>query len=145
MGFASYYRRFVKDFAKIAEALHQLTQRSAPFKWTDACQKAFDELRRRLTSTPILAYPDFNRHFILDTDVSDTRIGAVLSQVDDDGRERVIAYGSRLLSKAERQYCVTRRELLALVTFTKHYRSYSTGQRFLLCTDHGSLTWLRNF
>ena len=101
--------------------------------------------RRCLTSAPVLSYPDFSRQFILDTDASDTGIGGVLSQVDADGRERVIAYGSRLLTKPERRYCVTRRELLAVVTFTRQYRSYLTGQRFLLRTDHGSLTWLRNF
>ena len=145
LGFASYYRRFVKDFAHIARPLHRLTERCTAFVWTEECQEAFDELRRRLTSAPVLAYPDFSRQFILDTDASDTGIGAVLSQLDDDGRERVIAYGSRLLTKTERRYCVTRRELLAVVTFTKQYRSYLTGRQFLLRTDHGSLTWLRNF
>ena len=145
LGFAGYYRRFVKDFAQVARPLHRLTERPTNFVWTTECQDAFDELRRRLTSAPILAYPDFSRQFVLDTDASDTCIGAVLSQVDGEGQERVVAYGSRLLTKPERQYCVTRRELLAVVTFTKQYRSYLTGQRFLLRTDHGSLTWLRNF
>ena len=70
---------------------------------------------------------------------------AVLSQVDREGRERAIAYGSRLLSKAERRYCVTRQELLAVVTFTRHFRPYLVGRHFLLRTDHGSLTWLQNF
>ena len=98
-----------------------------------------------LCSTPVLAYPDFTRPFILDTDASDAGIVAVLSQIDSEGNECVIAYGSRLLTKPKRQYCVTRRELLAGVNFTKRYRSYLTGQKFLLHTDHGSLTWLRNF
>ena len=78
-------------------------------------------------------------------DASDTGIGAVLSQQDDEGRERVIAYGSRVLSKAERRYCVTRWELLAVVMFTRQYHPYLMGRRFLLRTDYGSLTWLRNF
>ena len=73
----------------------------------------------------------------MDTDASDTGIGAVLSQVDENGRERAIAYGSCLLSKQERRYCVTRRELLAVVVFTRQFRPYLLG--------HGSLTWLRNF
>lgn len=127
LGFAGYYRRFVKDFAKIARPLHRLTECPNTFAWTSKCQQAFDELRRRLTSAPVLAYPDFNRQFILDTDASDTGIGAVLSQIDDSGQERVIAYGSRLLRKPERRYCVTHRELLAVVTFTREYRSYLTG------------------
>ena len=93
----------------------------------------------------MLAYPDFSRPFILDTDASDVGIGGVLSQVDGEGRERVIAYGSRLLSKAERRYCVTRRELLAVVAFTQQYRPYLLGRKFQLRTDHGSLMWLTNF
>ena len=107
LGFASYYRRFVKDFAHIARPLHRLTERTASFVWTDECQDTFNQLRQCLCSAPVLAYPDFSRPFILDTDASDVGIGAVLSQEDGEGCERVIAYGSRLLSKAERRYCVT--------------------------------------
>ena len=112
LGFANYYRRFIRDFAEIAKPLHRLTEKTAPFNWTVECQAAFQELRQRLTSALILAHPDFSQQFILDTDASDTGMGAVLSQVDREGRERAIAYGSRLLSKTERRYCVTRRELL---------------------------------
>lgn len=84
-------------------------------------------------------------HFqiILDTDACDTEIGAVLSQ-EHEGKERVVAYASRTLSKAERKYCVTRKELLAVVIFMKHFRPYLFGHHFLLRTDHGSLVWLYN-
>ena len=135
LGLANYYRRFISDFATIAKPLHQLTE----------CQEAFDHLRRRLTTAPVLAFPDYSKPFILDTDASDTGIGAVLSQLDDDGRECVIAYGSRLLTKAERRYCVTCRELLAVVVFTSHFRPHLLNRHFKLRTDHGSLTWLCNF
>ena len=121
------------------------TERPTSFTWTNECQEAFEELRHRLTTAPILAYPDFNCQFILDTDASDTGIGVVSSQIDGEGRERDVAYGSRLLTKCERRYCVMRRELLAVVTFVKQYCSYSVGQRFILRTDHGALTWLCNF
>ena len=96
-------------------------------------------------SPPILAFPDYQKPFTLDTDASNLGIGAVLSQEQDDGQERVIAYGSRVLSKAERRYCVTRRELLAVVYFLQHFRPYLLGRHFTLRSDHGSLTWLRNF
>ena len=145
LGLASYYRRFVKDFATIAKPLHRLTEKTMDFKWTSECQSAFEELRRNLTAAPILAFPDFEKPFILDTDASDFGVGAVLSQVQDDGTERAIAYASRVLSKPERRYCVTRRELLAVVTFIQHFRPYLLGRRFTLRTDHGSLTWLSNF
>ena len=145
LGFASYYRRFIPKFADVAKPLHRLTERGTPFRWTKEGKWAFEELRRRLTTSPMLAYPDFERPFILDTDASDVGIGTVLSQIDDQGAERVIAYGSRVLSKPERRYCVTRRELLAVVIFTKHFRLYLAGRHFLLRTDHASLAWLRSF
>jgi len=145
LGLANYYRRFIRNFADLAKPLHKLTERNVAFSWTQECQDAFDSLRLKLTSTPILAYPDFNKSFLLDTDASNSGIGAVLSQVGDDGLEHVVAYASRLLTKPERRYCVTRRELLAVVTFTKHFRPYLLGKHFTLRTDHGSLQWLYNF
>ena len=81
----------------------------------------------------------------MDTDASGDGIGAVLSQEQPDGTERVVAYASRVLTKAERRYCMTRQELQAVVVFLQHFRPYLLGRRFTLCTDHGSLVWLRNF
>ena len=98
-----------------------------------------------MTTAPVLAFPDFSKTFILDTDASDAGIGAVLSQLDDDKKEHVIAYASRTLSKPERRYCVTRKELLDVITFIHHFRPFLLGNKFVLRTDHGSLTWLANF
>ncbi|GFU29445.1 hypothetical protein TNCV_418801 [Trichonephila clavipes] len=97
-----------------------------------------------LTSAPILAYPEIGKQFIVDTDVSHGSIGAVFSQ-EIDGQERVIAYFSKCLFKPERNYFVTRKELLAIVKAVEHFRPYIYGRRFLLRTDHASLTWLLNF
>ncbi|KAJ8349654.1 hypothetical protein SKAU_G00247840 [Synaphobranchus kaupii] len=105
---------------------------------------AFDQLRAALTEAPVLAYPDAQRPFIIDTDASNTVLGAVLSQEDEDG-ERVVAYYSRALGKVERIYCVTWQELLAVVRALHHFRPYLQGSHFLLRTDHASLTWLLNF
>ena len=145
LGLASYYRRFVKGFATVAKPLHQLTENAKDFRWTPDCQTAFETLRRLLVTAPVLAFPDFHKPFILDTDASNTSIGAVLSQTDDEGKERFVAYASRVLTKSERRYCVTRRELLAVVTYIRHFRPYLLGKHFTLRTDHGSLAWLRNF
>ena len=145
LGLANYYRRFIRNFATIAKPLQRLTEKNAPFSWTISCQKAFDELRTCLVSSPVLSYPDYSKCFFLDTDASDTGIGAVLSQVRDDGSECVIAYASRSLSRQEQRYCVTRKELLAVVDFMHHFRPYLLGREFTLRTDHGSLIWLRNF
>lgn len=120
LGLCSYYRRFIKDFSSIAKCLHTLKEKGADFKWTSDCQSAFDTLKLRLTNAPILGHPDFDHRFILDTDASNVSIGAVLSQ-NIDGTERVVAYASRTLTKCERRYCVTRKELLAFVHFVKHF------------------------
>ena len=144
LGLAS-YRKFVKDFSKIAKPLFNLTKKEKKFIWEEGTEAAFQELKNRLISAPILAFPQADgSEFILDTDASAYAIGAVLSQVQE-GRERVIAYGSRCLDKPERNYCVTRREMLAVVYFTKYFKHYLLGRRFLLRTDHGSLSWLQNF
>ena len=99
LGFANYYRRFIRDFSQVAKPLHRLTERNCPFKWTSECQQSFDKLKVKLTTAPVLAYPDYNKPFILDTDASDFGIGAVLSQKDDEGQEHVVAFASRSMSK----------------------------------------------
>ena len=97
----------------------------------------------------MLAYPDFSPEagsFILDTDASQYHgIGAVLSQQQQDGTERVIAYGSRSLNEHEKNYCATRLEMLALVTYVDYFRYYLLGRRFRIRTDHSSLKWLTSF
>ena len=148
LGLANYYRKFIKDYAGIAHPLHRLTGKNVRFEWSSECDAAFKELRERLCSAPILTLPDFEQGsgmFILDTDASDFAIGGVLSQRGSDGLERVIAYGSKNLSAAEINYCVTRREMLALVHFMTEFRPYLLGRKCLVRTDHASLQWLRTF
>ena len=102
------------------------------------------ELKKKLITSPILILPRFHLDFILDADASGDGLGAVLSQVVD-GREHVVAYASRVLSRTEKKYCATRREMLALVWATCHFRPYLYGKPFTLRTDHNSLKWLHNF
>ncbi|KAF8791695.1 Retrovirus-related Pol polyprotein like [Argiope bruennichi] len=124
--------------------LHKLTEVKQKFIWTDECDNAFNKLKDAQTSVPVLAYPEIGKQFILDTDASHECIGAVLSQ-EIDGQERVIAYFSKCLSKQERNYCVTRKELLDIVKAVENFHPYLYGRRFLLRTDHALLTWLLNF
>src|SRR6266516_3741743 len=138
LGLVSYYRRFIRSFSEIAAPLHALTGKKVRFKWTDECEEAFQELKQRLISCPIVAMPSDEGEYRLDTDASNFAIGAVLSQVQN-GDEKVIAYASRMLNPAERNYCVTRRELLAVVHFTKQFRTYLLGKEFLIRTDHSAL------
>ena len=108
MGLAKYYRRFVKGFAHIANPLNALTKKGVKFEWTQSCADAFDKLKRAaLVSVPILAYPDFKKEFLLFVDASSTGIGFTLAQ-NQNGKEVVIAYHGRGLSKAEQSYSTTR-------------------------------------
>ena len=142
IGLCSYYRKFVKDFATIATPLHRLMEKEVCFEWDDESQEAFEKLKLALTSPPILAMPNECDVFVLDTDASDKCIGAVLSQRQE-GEEKVIAYASKALSQCEKNYCVTRREMLALVHFVKEFRPYLLGRRFVIRTDHAALRWLQ--
>ena len=119
-----------------------MTRKGRSFQWTPECQEAFEHLKAVLTSAPILAMPDEDSTFTLDTDAAISSIGAVLSQTQY-GLERVVAYASRKLSKAEMNYCVTRRELLAVVYFVKYFKHYLLGRKFVVRTDHSALQWLK--
>ncbi|CAF5042976.1 unnamed protein product, partial [Rotaria magnacalcarata] len=148
LGLTSYYRRFIKNYAAIAEPLISLTRNSdnKPFQWTSLCQQAFDHLRHLLIEAPIIAYPQFDKTFILQLDASDFGLSAILAQklVDDDGvqREHVIGYASRTLTSSERKFSPTERECLAIVYGCSHFRPYLEGVRFTILTDHKALKWL---
>ena len=147
LGLAGYFRRYLATFAKTAAPLTQLTQKHVPFHWSPEAETAFTKLKDMLTSAPVVALPRFEDDaapFILDTDASDSGIGACLLQVQDGG-ERVISFASATLTKSQKNYSVTKRELLAVVTFVTHFRHFLLGRKFVLRTDHSSLQWLLNF
>ena len=146
LGLCSYYRRFISGFSKIASPLHDLTKDGvdvAAVSQTEVCQSAIIQLMDAITSEPVLATPRFDRPFIVSTDAANTEgLGAVLKQLDNDGRERVIAYYGRKLNKHERHYTVTEIELLAAVEAIKNWRPYLWGRKFKLVIDHSALRWL---
>lgn len=143
LGLTGYYRRFIRDFAKTAKPLNQLLKKEVPFKWTSEQQNAFESLRDRIRSQPILQYPDFKKPFLVTTDASNYAIGAVLSQ-GIIGKDLPIAYGSRALNSAEINYFTTEKELLACVWAVQHFRPYLYGRDFTLVTDHRPLVWLHS-
>jgi len=143
IGMASWYRRFVKDFSKISTPLTRLTGKNARWQWGEAEENAFRQLKTALTTAPILACPDYQRIFILQTNASTLGLGAVLTQNFPEG-ERVIAYASRTLKPAERNYTATKLECLAVVWGIRRMRDYLEGYRFTVVTDHQSLKWLKN-
>ncbi|GBN05495.1 Retrovirus-related Pol polyprotein from transposon 297 [Araneus ventricosus] len=144
LGLCTYYRRFVRNFSAIARPLHKLTEARSNFNWTEECEKSFNSLKQALITSPVLTYPRTDKEFILDTDASNEGIGAVLSQKIGN-EEYVIAYFSKSMGKPERNYCVTRKELLAIVKSIEHFHYYLYGRKFLLRTDHASFRWLLNF
>jgi len=144
LGLCMYYRRFISRFTDIAKPLTRLTEEKRTFEWSTEAETAFQALKRALCTAPVLDYPQPGERFIIDTDARNIGIGGVLSQVQDGG-EQVVSYLSKTLSKAERNYCVTRQELLAIVKTLEHFHNYLYGQEFHLCTDHSALTWLLNF
>ena len=139
LGMCAYYRRFIPCFSGIARPLHNLTRKGADFVWTEECETAFRELKERLTAAPVLAYPCFQKPFILETDASGCGLGAVLSQCQDDGLVHPIAYASRSLCKAESNYGITELETLAVVWALTHFRTYIYGNEVTVYTDHSAV------
>jgi len=142
LGIASYYRRFIKNFAAIARPLHDQTKTKKKIPWTQATTKSFETLKKLLTTAPVLARPDFNRSFILVTDASKLGLGCVLTQLDDDGKEHPIIYASRGLKPNEANYAPTKLECLAVIWAVKLFRPYLLGKKFMIITDHSALTGL---
>lgn len=140
VAFSNYYRKFIPHFAEIAHPLNNLCKKGETFLWTEDCQKSFDILKESLATPPILQYPEFdeNNQFILQTDASGIAVGAVLLNQN----MRPIAYASRPLNKAEKNYPTIEKELVAIVWAVKHFRPYLFGRNFKIMTDHKPLLYL---
>lgn len=140
VAFCNYYRKFIKNFAEITLPLNQLCRKNVTFDWSTQCNNSFETLKRLLTSPPILEYPDFSskNEFILQTDASGLAIGAVLCNKN----MRPIAYTSRPLNNAERNYPTIQKELVAIVWAIKYFRPYLFGRKFTIITDHKPLLYL---
>ena len=146
LGFANFYRRFIRGFSAIAAPLHALTSSKVRFRWSPEAEAAFQVLKRRFTTAPILTMPDPQRQFVVEVDASNEGIGAILSQrSQQDGKMHPCAYLSRRLSKAERNYDVGNRELLAVKLALEEWRHWLEGasQPFLVWTDHKNLEYIR--
>ena len=119
LGLFSFYRQYIKGFSGITKPMYELTQmengKYVSFVWNEKRQKAFEEIKKRMMMAPIVAYPNFEKPFILYTDASEEGIGAVLHQKDDQGKERIIACASRVLNQYEKNYPITKKECLAIV------------------------------
>ena len=137
MGLAGYYRRFIQDFSKIATPIMRLTGKDVPFVWSEACQQAFDELKTRLTSAPVLTLPDRTCDYEVFCDASGMGLGCVLHQ-----RGKVVAYASRQLRVHEKNYPTHDLELEAVIFALKIWRHYLLGEQVKIFMDHKSLKYI---
>ena len=142
VAFVNYYRKFVPNFAHIAYPLNSLCRKNVTFVWNENCQQAFEQLKECIITPPVLDYPDLSsqNQFVLQTDASNDAIGAVLSNKNG----RPVAFTSRTLNKAERNYPIIEKELLAIVWAVKYFRPYLFGNFFKVRTDHRPLIYLFN-
>src|SRR6266542_913337 len=140
---AQYYRQYINGYADLAGPLYDMLKENRPAVWEQAQQEAFDIIKNKLVTELIRAYSDFNKPFKLYTDASDTGLGAVLAQDDEEGKERVIAYEARRLSASERNYPTTEKECLAVVWAIQKFKQYLGGWiPFTVYTDHAALKTL---
>jgi ribonuclease HI len=137
IGMAGYYRRFIEGFSKTARPMTTLLAKKVEFKWTLACQKSFETLKEKLTTTPVLILPDVHKSFSVYCDASYTGLGCVLMQ-----EGRVVAYSSRQLKIHEKNYPTHDLELAAVVHALKTWRHYLYGQKCDIYTDHKSLKYI---
>jgi len=135
MGLAGYYRRFVEGFSRVAYPITSLQKKGRAFKWTPECQQSFEQLKHLLTTAPILSIADPNKDYVVCTDASKEGVGGVLMQ-----EGKVIAYESRKLKEHEKKYSAYDLELTVVIHALKMWRHYLMGRKFLLLTDHHSLT-----
>ncbi len=139
LGMVNYYGKYVTNLSTIATPLYNLLRKDSVFEWSLPCQQAFQIIKSKLGSAPILAHYDPNLPVILATDSSCYGLGAVLSQIQKDGSERPIGYASRTLSKSEVGYSVVDKEALGIVYGVKKFNQYVYGRKFTLVTDHKPL------
>jgi len=142
LGAVGWYRKFIPHFAEIAVPLFHLTKKNTPFKFDETCQKSFNILRDALMKEPVLRQADLSKDYYFTSDASDVALGAVLQQKDDDGILHPIAYASKTLNDAQRNYSTTEKECLALIWGLEHFNTYCEGHNYTCLTDHRALTHL---
>ena len=142
LGHASFYRRFIKDFSKIARPLCRLLEKDTKFNFDEACQSSFEEIKSKLVEAHIMAKPDWNNEFEIMCDASDYAMGAVLGGHKTDKMFRAIYYASKTFNEAQENYSTTKKEMLAMVFACEKFRPYILGSHVIIHTDHATIKYL---
>ncbi|GFV28747.1 retrovirus-related Pol polyprotein from transposon 297 [Trichonephila clavipes] len=145
LGLAGYYQKYINLFSVIAAPLTDALKgrtKKGEITWTTECENAFRELKRKLIDRPVLYAPNFEREFIVQTDASNAGMGAVLTQLTEQGEEHPILYLSKKFSEVEKRYCTTEKECASIVFAIKRLHYYLDRNSFLVMTDHNPLVWL---
>ena len=129
LGLANYYRRFVKNFAKIAKPLHEMTRKETKWSWGEKQQSAFEELKERFTTEPVLVTPDLDKEMRVEVDASDFTIDGVLSMKGEDERWRPVVYISKSLNEAKRNYEIHNKKMLAIIWYLEAWRHFLKGAK----------------
>jgi hypothetical protein len=141
LGHAGFYRRFIKDFSKITKPLCTLLEKDTPFRFSKECLSAFEHLKTKLTSAPVITAPNWEEPFEMMCDASDFAVGAVLGQRKSNVFH-VVYYASKTLNEAQMNYTTTEKELLAVVYGFEKFRSYLLGTKVTVFTDHAAIKYL---
>ena len=145
LGFGNFYRHFIRGFSEIAWPLYELLKKDRKFEWTTECQQAFNDLKTRFTSEPILMMPDQMKPFQIECDMSKYALGAVLTQLDSNGDRHPCTFISKMFSPTKKNYEIYNRELLAIIRALKEWRHYIQGSSHttIIFSDHKNLTYFR--
>ncbi|GES74586.1 enzymatic polyprotein, putative [Rhizophagus clarus] len=159
LGLCSYYRKFIKDFAKTARPLIKLVKKEEAIgkcnarghkkscrkvEWKKEYEETFELLKEKLMNYPILQHPNFEKEYILMTDISGYGLGAVLAQLNEENKEIVIAYASKTLNETQMKYGITELECLAVIWAVQHFHKFLAGRKFRVVTDYAALKGLMN-
>ena len=136
LGLCNFYRKFQQNYADLTARLSSVLQKTKQWKWGERECKAFEEIKKKFSQMVMMNHPDFERVFYLQTDASNVAIGAELYQEGEDKEHRVIAFASRSLIQAEKNYTTTEKELLSIVFAVGKFRTYILGNRTVIRTDH---------
>ena len=141
LGHVGFYRRFIRDFSKIARPLCRLLEKDTKFNFDESCHNSFEEIKSRIVEAPIMAKPDWNREFEIMCDASDFAMGAIFGQKVEKVF-KAIYYASKTFNEAQENYSTTEKEMLAIVFSCEKFRPYILGSHVIIHTDHAEIKYL---